>query len=373
MADLVLLLWLSISDSGEQAAIVLGVVLVLAPFVLAVFQALKELHLDRSLANADAIRRWKKALPGRTFYKISYLAMYPQTGEGLTSARTVIEQTVPLGAALYTEARSTKHRAIYARAGLHALLGKDDTPTLALGAPPARDPSLVHPGARCGPAYKERRRCIKNRSSIITTTIIIKGITAMVEQSVKGRVYAAAERISTTTNPTVATVREAAGVSNADAGRYLKEWRAERDSAGSKIAATPPIITEQAMRLTGTVWAEAVRTATAEHVVVEKAWREEAAHKDREINELANDLDTAANTHKEDVAELQAKIGQAEHAASDSAAAASTAREQLAAAARQLAEENAGFTSQLAEARATIATLQKTQDALIARIQPPGQ
>ncbi|MDJ0358397.1 DNA-binding protein [Paenarthrobacter sp. PH39-S1] len=70
----------------------------------------------------------------------------------------------------------------------------------------------------------------------------------MAEQSVKDRVYAAAERISATTNPTVATVREAASVSNADAGRYLKEWRAERDSAGSKIAATPPIITEQALR-----------------------------------------------------------------------------------------------------------------------------
>ena len=48
----------------------------------------------------------------------------------------------------------------------------------------------------------------------------------MAEQSVKDRVYAAAGRISAEKNPTVATVREAAGVSNADAGRYLKEWRA---------------------------------------------------------------------------------------------------------------------------------------------------
>ena len=95
----------------------------------------------------------------------------------------------------------------------------------------------------------------------------------MAEQSVKDRVYAAAERISATTNPTVATVREAAGVSNADAGRYLKQWRVERESAGSKIAATPPVITEQAMRLAGTVWEAAVSTATAEHAVVEKAWR----------------------------------------------------------------------------------------------------
>ena len=145
----------------------------------------------------------------------------------------------------------------------------------------------------------------------------------MAEQSVKDRVYAAAERISAERNPTVATVREAAGVSNADATRYLKEWRTERDSSGSKIAATPASITEQALRLAGTVWEEAVRTATSEHAIIEKAWRDEKAHKDREINELATDLDTAARTHEETVKELH-----------------------------------------------TIATLQQTQDALIARIQP---
>ena len=48
----------------------------------------------------------------------------------------------------------------------------------------------------------------------------------MAVESVKDRVYVAAERISTEKNPTVVIVREAAGVSNADAGRYLKEWRA---------------------------------------------------------------------------------------------------------------------------------------------------
>ncbi len=192
----------------------------------------------------------------------------------------------------------------------------------------------------------------------------------MGDLSVKDRVYAAAERVSATVNPTVATVREAAGVSNADAGRYLKQWRAERESAGSKIAATPPVITEQAMRLPGTVWEEAVRTATAEHAVVEKAWREEAAHKDREITELAHDLDTATTTHQKTIDQLHTTIGQAEQAAKESAAAAATAREQLDTATRQFAEEKAGLTSQLAEARATLETLQKTQEALIARIQP---
>ncbi|AIY03153.1 hypothetical protein ART_3554 [Arthrobacter sp. PAMC 25486] len=59
-------------------------------------------------------------------------------------------------------------------------------------------------------------------------------------------------------------------MSQTDAGKYLKEWWAERDSAGSKIAATLTSITEQALRLAGTVWEEAVRTATAEHAILEK-------------------------------------------------------------------------------------------------------
>ena len=195
----------------------------------------------------------------------------------------------------------------------------------------------------------------------------------MAEQSVKDRVYAAAERISAERNPTVATVREAAGVSNADATRYLKEWRAERDSAGAKIAATPATITEQALRLAGTVWAEAVRAATAEHAIIEKAWRDEKAHKDREINELATDLDTAARTHQETVKELRTQVEEANQAARENAAAAAEAREQLALASRKQVEEVAGFKSQLAEARATAATLQQTQDALIARIQPASE
>ena len=97
-----------------------------------------------------------------------------------------------------------------------------------------------------------------------------------------------------------------ARVSNADATRFLQEWRAELDSAGSKIAATPATITEQTLRLTGTVWEKAVHAATAEHAIIEKTWRDEKAHKDREINKLATDLDTAARTHEENVKELRA-------------------------------------------------------------------
>ncbi len=158
---------------------------------------------------------------------------------------------------------------------------------------------------------------------------------------------------------------------NADAGRYLTEWRAERDSADSKIAATPATITEQALRLAGTVWEEAVRTATAEHAIIEKAWRDEKAHRDREINELATDLDTATRTHQETSTELNNRIEEANHAAGDNAAAAAEAREQLTLSASMHAEDIAGFENQLAETRATITTLQQTQDALIASSNHP--
>ncbi len=127
------------------------------------------------------------------------------------------------------------------------------------------------------------------------------------------------------------------------------------------------------MRLAGTVWAEAVHTATAEHAIIEKAWRDEKAYKDREINELATDLDTAARTHEETVKELRTQIDEANQAARDNAAAAAEAREQLIDAEREHAEGKAELKSQLAEARATVSTLRDTQDALIARIQPlPG-
>lgn len=195
----------------------------------------------------------------------------------------------------------------------------------------------------------------------------------MAEQSAKNRVYAAAESISAEKNPTVATVREVAGVSNADATRYLKEWRAERDGAGSRIAATPAPIAEQALRLAGTVWEEAVRSATAEHAIIEKAWRDEKEHKDREINELATDLDTATRSHQEAVKELRTQVEESNQAARDNAASAADARDALEVAEREHAQEIAELKSKIAQAQATVMTLQQTQDALIARIQPPGE
>lgn len=114
-------------------ALLLFVLVLLLP---AVIPALRELHPVRSARNADAIRYWRRTLPGREAYKISYLAMYPQTLEGITFASTALRQIVPAGAALYTEARSHSHQTIYTHRGLRVLLStKDGTPTLALGNP----------------------------------------------------------------------------------------------------------------------------------------------------------------------------------------------------------------------------------------------
>jgi hypothetical protein len=69
--------------------------------------------------------------------------------------------------------------------------------------------------------------------------------------------------------PTVSTVRAAAGVSNADATRYLKEWSEEKQAAGGQVAAAPAALLEQAARLAGACWAEASGLADGRHAAVE--------------------------------------------------------------------------------------------------------
>ena len=93
----------------------------------------------------------------------------------------------------------------------------------------------------------------------------------MADLSAKGRVYAAADRISAERSPTVSTVRELARVSNADATRYLKAWKLEHLAAAGKIAATPQPVTELAVRKAGVVWAEAATADYARHSEAEKA------------------------------------------------------------------------------------------------------
>lgn len=140
VAAIALSWWIAMADmAGLQVllgimkaggAVMVVVLLLLLP---AVIPALREIHPRRSARNADAIRQWRATLPGREAYKASYLAMYPQTRQGLAFARAAIEHVVPAGAPLYAEARSDSHKAIYARRGLHPLPAADGTPTLAMG------------------------------------------------------------------------------------------------------------------------------------------------------------------------------------------------------------------------------------------------
>ncbi|WP_253904175.1 DNA-binding protein [Arthrobacter sp. Br18] len=108
---------------------------------------------------------------------------------------------------------------------------------------------------------------------------------------VKDRVYAAAETISAERRPTVSTVRAAAGVSNADATRYLKEWTEEKLAAGQSVAVAPPVLLEQAARLAGVCWAEASTLAAERHVAVEAAWSQESRDRNVEVADLVADLD----------------------------------------------------------------------------------
>ncbi|WP_284762049.1 DNA-binding protein [Arthrobacter sp. efr-133-R2A-63] len=191
--------------------------------------------------------------------------------------------------------------------------------------------------------------------------------------SVKDRVYAAAEQISAERRPTVSTVRAAAGVSNADATRYLKEWTEEKQAAGGQVAATPATLLEQAARLAGSCWAEASALAAERHAAVEAAWAQERKDKDQEIAELVADLDqasadkdAAATAHSEEITRLEAQRGALERQLAvigkqleDSREAERAAVKEAADAARRLAT---------AEVRAT--TLEQVHNALLQRVSP---
>ena len=140
IAGIALSAWISTADTaGLQGLLAImkavgGVMVVLLLLLLpALIPALWEMHPRRSAQNAAAIRYWRASLPGSQAYKVSYLAMYPQTRQGLAFAKAAIEHVAPAGAPLYAEARSSSHQAIYARRGLHPLATAGGTPTLAMG------------------------------------------------------------------------------------------------------------------------------------------------------------------------------------------------------------------------------------------------
>lgn len=184
--------------------------------------------------------------------------------------------------------------------------------------------------------------------------------------SAKDRVYAAAEQISAERRPTVSTVRAVAGVSNADATRYLKEWSQEKNVTGGQVAAAPPVLLEQAARLAGSCWAEASALAEARHAGLQAAWVQEKKDLALEIAELVTDLDKVNAEKDAAVTGLTARIAALE--AQVAAAGEQLARAQ--AAEQEAVREAAGAAARLAAAEARAGTLQEAHDALLARIAP---
>ncbi|MGO4856904.1 DNA-binding protein [Arthrobacter sp. 2MCAF14] len=191
--------------------------------------------------------------------------------------------------------------------------------------------------------------------------------------SVKDRVYAAAEQISAERRPTVSTVRAAAGVSNADATRYLKEWTEEKQAAGGQVAATPAVLLEQAARLAGGCWAEASALAAERHTAVEAVWAQERKDKDQEIAELVADLDqasaekdAAAAAHAGEMARVEAQRAALERQLAVIGKQLEDSREAERAAAQDAAD--AGRRLATAEVRAT--TLEQVHNALLQRVSP---
>lgn len=184
--------------------------------------------------------------------------------------------------------------------------------------------------------------------------------------SVKDRVFAAAEQISAERRPTVSTVRAAAGVSNADATRYLKEWVEEKQAAGGQVAATPAAVLEQAARLAGACWAEASAVANERHAATEALWAQEKKDLSLEISELVADLDKVTADKDAAVTELTARITALE----TETAAMNAQLEQARAVEQQANTAAAEAASRLAAAEARADTLQNAHDALLQRIMP---
>lgn len=185
-------------------------------------------------------------------------------------------------------------------------------------------------------------------------------------QSVKDRVFAAAEQISVERRPTVSTVRAAAGVSNADATRYLKEWNEEKQAAGGQVAATPPAILEQAARLAGAVWAEASTAANERHQAAEELWAREKKELNEEVAELVADLDKVTAEKESATSELTNQIEELKRQLGATA----EQLEQARAAEQEATSAAAAATTRAAAAEARAEALQEAHNSLLERITP---
>lgn len=172
----------------------------------------------------------------------------------------------------------------------------------------------------------------------------------MAKPNPEARVYAAIDDLQRDgEKPTVANVRSRAGVNNADATRYLREWREGKASSGATIAALPASLVEQSQRVVGLMWAEAVATAAASHAALEQEWREGLAAAEQAAR-------AAAATHAAERAALEEELETAR------------ANEARATTERQALEQaQADLETRLVEERATNQTLRETVAAFIGR------
>ena len=187
--------------------------------------------------------------------------------------------------------------------------------------------------------------------------------------SIKERVYAAADKVGEDRTPTVTAVREAAGVSMADASRYLKEWKNDREASTRQMITAPPAVIEQGQKLAAAIWSEAVTLAGESHAAVQAQWEQESAALTTEIEELIASADATDEEHRRQIEEVEQTLAKATDQAAASADAAEAMREE----ARSAREESSELRAKLAAAQATVETLQKSMDAVLARIPAPAK
>ena len=182
--------------------------------------------------------------------------------------------------------------------------------------------------------------------------------------TIKDRVYAAAETVSQERTPTVTAVRESAGVSMADASRYLKEWKSDREAATRQIIEAPPAVIEQGQRVAAAIWNEAIKLAGERHAADQTKWEEEHIVLTAEVAELVAAADAAEAAHKDKSEQVERALTEAQsEVAAMTAAVQKTQGETVTA-----VQENTGLRAKLAAAQATAETLQQSMDAVIAKI-----
>jgi len=116
----------------------------------------------------------------------------------------------------------------------------------------------------------------------------------MPDNKSQSRIYEAAEEIRIEGGkPTVAAVRERARVSNADATRHLRAWRADQSSASARLLPVPVALDARYSVLARRCGQRRTTLAVASHAAMEREWHQVRALYERDNAEVSADLDAA--------------------------------------------------------------------------------